>query len=63
MGVARKTQRGRWVHFTWQRKSIWVNHYCIYVIDLDWGPAFIKVCGYAPYALKLYLNAHEWAKR
>ena len=59
----RKTQRGRWVHFAWQRKSIYVNHYYIYVIDPDWGPAFIKVCGYAPYALKLCLNGHEWAKR
>ena len=59
----RKTQRGRWVHFSWQRKSICVNHYYIYVIDREWGPAFIKVCGYAPYALKLCLNGHEWAKR
>ena len=58
-----KTQRGRWVHFTWRRKSVCVNHYYIYVIDPDWGPAFLKVCGYAPYALKLCLNGHEWAKR
>jgi ABC-type polysaccharide/polyol phosphate export permease len=27
------------------------------------GPAFLKVCGDAPYALKLCLNGHEWAKR
>ncbi len=33
------------------------------LIDRDWGPAFIKVCGYAPYAVKVCLNAHEWAKR
>ena len=58
-----KTRRGRWVHFSWQRKSVCVNHYYIYVIDPDWGPAFVKVCGYAPYALKLCLNGHEWAKR
>ena len=60
---ARKGQRGAWVHFTWQRKSVCVNHYYIYVIDREWGPAFLKVCGYAPYALKLCLNGHEWAKR
>ena len=59
----RKTQRGRWVHFSWQRKSVCVNHYYIYVIDPDWGPAFLKVCGDAPYPLKLCLNGHEWAKR
>ena len=27
------------------------------------GPAFLKVCGYAPYAIKLCLNGHEWVKR
>jgi len=58
-----KTRRGPWVHFAWHRKSVYVNHYYIYVIDREWGPAFIKVCGYAPYALKLCLNGHEWAKR
>jgi hypothetical protein len=61
--TARKRQRRPWVHFTWQRSSVYVNHYYIYVIDREWGPAFIKVCGYAPYALKLCLNGHEWAKR
>lgn len=58
-----KTRRGSWVHFAWHRKSVCVNHYYIYMIDREWGPAFIKVCGYAPYALKLCLNGHEWAKR
>lgn len=28
-----------------------------------WGPAFLKICGDAPYGLKLCLNGHEWAKR
>jgi hypothetical protein len=61
--TATKHQRGRWVHFAFRRKSVCVNHYYVYVIDPDWGPAFLKVCGYAPYALKLCLNGHEWAKR
>ncbi len=61
--TATKTQQGRQVHFTFRRKSVYVNHYYIYLIDPEWGPAFIKVCGYAPYALKLCLNGHEWAKR
>jgi hypothetical protein len=61
--TATKQQRGRYVHFTFRRKSVCVNHYYIYVIDAEWGPAFIKVCGYAPYALKLCLNGHEWLKR
>jgi hypothetical protein len=40
-----------------------VNHYYIYVLDPDWGPGFIKICGYAPYAIKICLNGHECAKR
>ena len=27
------------------------------------GPRLLKICGYAPYTLKLCLNGHEWAKR
>ena len=27
------------------------------------GPAFIKVCAYFPYPIKVWLNGHEWAKR
>ena len=61
--TASKTQQGRWVHFTFRRKAVCVNHYYIYVIDHEWGPAFIKVCSYAPYAIKVCLNGHEWAKR
>jgi hypothetical protein len=61
--AATKTQQGRHVDFTYRRKAVCVAHYYIYLIDPEWGPAFIKVCGYAPYALKLCLNGHEWAKR
>ncbi|MBI1893759.1 MAG: hypothetical protein HYS14_06575 [Candidatus Rokubacteria bacterium] len=34
-----------------------------YLIDPEWGPAFLKVCGYAPSVLKLCLHGHEWAQR
>jgi len=27
------------------------------------GQAFIKVCAYFPYPVKVWLNGHEWAKR
>ena len=60
---ATKQRRGRFVDFVWFRKSVCPNHYYIYVLDPEWGPAFIKVCGYAPYAIKICLNGHEWAKR
>jgi hypothetical protein len=61
--TATKQQRDRYVHFTFRRRAVYVNHYYIYLIDPGWGPAFIKVCGYAPYAIKLCLNGHEWVKR
>jgi hypothetical protein len=42
---------------------VYVNHYYFYLVDEDFGPAFIKLCAYAPYPMKIYLNGHEWAKR
>jgi hypothetical protein len=44
-------------------KAVYVNHYYFYVDDEEFGPAFIKVCSYAPWALKICLNGHEWVKR
>jgi hypothetical protein len=58
-----KEVRGHHLHFTYRWRTVCVNHYYFYLIDPDWGPAFIKICGYAPYGMKLCLNGHEWAKR
>jgi hypothetical protein len=44
-------------------KTVYVNHYYFYIDDVDFGPLFLKVCSYAPWATKLCLNGHEWAKR
>lgn len=51
------------VSFDYQWTTVCVNHYYVYFIDPAWGPGFLKICGYAPYTLKLCLNGHEWAKR
>jgi hypothetical protein len=61
--TATKQQTGRLVHFHFHRRTVYVNQYYVYLIDPDWGPAFLKICGYAPYGLKLCLNGHEWVKR
>jgi hypothetical protein len=53
----------RFVSFDWSRQSTYVNHYYFYLQDADWGPAFIKVCTYAPYPVKVCLNGHEWVKQ
>jgi hypothetical protein len=60
---ARAIKRGKHVHFHYSRQSVCVTHYYFYLLDPEWGPAFIKVCSYAPYPIKLCLNGHEWLKR
>jgi len=44
-------------------KPVYVNHYYLYLDDADFGPAFLKICSYAPWGIKLCLNGHEWVKR
>lgn len=51
-----------WFDYT-RDKTVFVNHYYFYVDDEEFGPGFVKVCSYAPWALKICLNGHEWAKR
>ena len=51
-----------WFEYT-RDKTVYVNHYYFYIDDEEFGPAFIKVCSYAPWSLKVCLNGHEWAKR
>jgi hypothetical protein len=60
---ASKRTEGKLVGFDYSRQSVFVNHYYFYLEDEEFGPAFIKVCSYAPYAVKVCLNGHEWVKR
>lgn len=50
-------------HIAWRRQSSVPDHWYFYFADADWGPAFIKLCSYAPYPLWCCANGHEWAKR
>src|SRR5438034_755952 len=55
---------GKPVRFEFSRnKSVIPNYYYFYLDDSQWGESFLKVCSYAPWGLKLYLNGHEWLKR
>ena len=47
----------------WRRQSSMPDHWYFYFADGEWGPAFIKLCSYAPYPLWCCANGHEWAKR
>jgi hypothetical protein len=40
-----------------------VTCFYVYLWDADFGPAFVKICAYFPYPIKVWLNGHEWAKR
>ena len=50
-------------HFSWRRMSSVPDHLYLYLCDAEWGPAFLKICAYAPYPLWVCANGHEWAKR
>jgi len=35
-------------HITWRRMSSVPDHWYFYFADTEWGPAFVKLCSYAP---------------
>jgi len=49
--------------FDYCRGSAFVNAYYFYLFDRNFGPTFIKISSYAPFAVKVWLNGHQWAKR
>ncbi len=51
------------VSFEYSRQWVYVNHYYFYLYDAEFGPAFIKLCAYMPYPMKVYINGHEWVKQ
>jgi hypothetical protein len=59
----RRDDRGSKVWFTYRRERVWVTHYYFYVLDADFGLAFIKVCTYLPFEVKVCFNGHAWAKQ
>lgn len=61
--TATKEARGHHAHFRYHWKTVCMNHYYLYVEDREWSPAFLMICRYPPYVMKLCLNGHEWAKR
>jgi hypothetical protein len=50
-------------HMEWGRQMAYINHFYFYLWDPEWGGAFWKTNAYAPFAIWLCLNGHEWAKR
>jgi hypothetical protein len=58
--AVRDRVRGR---YAVRRTSAFINHVYFYLFDADVGPAFIKLCTYAPWSLRVWCNGHGWARR
>ena len=61
--AASKRQDGNAVWFSFYKADRRVSCFYFYLWDEDFGPAFVKVCSYFPYPIKVWVNGHEWAKR
>jgi hypothetical protein len=59
----RDTDAAKPPQFSFDKKDRRVTVYYFYLWDIDFGPAFIKVCTYCPWPIKVWVNGHEWAKR
>ena len=60
---ARTHRKGKALWFEFFREQRRVGVYYFYILDPDFGPAFIKICTYFPYPARAWVNGHEWAKR
>jgi hypothetical protein len=49
--------------FRFYRAAAFVKQFYVYLLDRDFGPAFIKFSTYFPYGIRIWINGHEWAKR
>ena len=74
IGVAQEPQRvliarqrptgpGKCPQFSFDKKDRRVTVYYFYLWDAGFGPAFIKICTYCPWPVKVWVNGHEWAKQ
>jgi hypothetical protein len=61
--AASKREAGNAVWFSFYKADRRVTCFYFYLWDEQFGPAFIKVCSYFPYPIKVWVNGHEWAKR
>jgi hypothetical protein len=62
-GARNRSHKPGVASFDFVKEERRVNAYYFYVHDREFGPGFIKICGYFPYPAKVWVNGHEWAKR
>jgi len=74
IGTAQETQRvflarkrdtdpSKPPQFSFSKADRRVGVFYFYLWDAGFGPAFIKVCTYCPWPMKIWVNGHEWAKQ
>jgi hypothetical protein len=61
--AARKDMPGGPPWFSWYRAEKRVTCYYAYIWDDRLGSGFIKVCSYAPYPVKVWVNGHDAVRR
>ncbi len=59
----RNTDPSKPPQFSFDKKDRRVTVYYFYLWDANFGPAFIKICTYCPWPVKIWVNGHEWAKQ
>ena len=59
----RDTDPSKPPQFSFGKKDRRVTVYYFYLWDAGFGDAFIKVCTYCPWPMKIWVNGHEWAKQ
>lgn len=62
-GSTHRAEGGGAPHFSYAKADRRVTCYYFYIVDEAFGPAFVKICAYFPYPMKIWLNGHEHAKR
>ncbi|TMM05449.1 MAG: hypothetical protein E6G05_04785 [Actinobacteria bacterium] len=63
IGARNRAALGKAVSLDFFKEERRVGIYYFYILDPDFGPGFIKLCTYAPWPGKVWLNGHEWVKR
>ena len=74
IGVAQETQRGfisrkrgtdpgKCPQFSFDKKDRRVTVYYFYLWNAGFGPAFVTVCTYCPWPVKVWVHGHEWARQ
>ncbi len=62
-GTTQRAAEGGAPHFSYAKADRRVTAYYFYLLDEAFGPAFVKICAYFPYPVKIWCNGHEYAKR